>query len=262
MILSIIEKLSKLLKIKGYSKNTIAAYTSHLKLYKQFFEITDWKNHSNKELLNNSFELMNKKEMAYSTQKQFIGSLTLFYKELFTRDIHLNQLKPVHKAKKLPVVLSKNKVKRLFKKTINLKHKAILVTAYSLGLRSGEVLNLKISDLDGDRNVITIYQSKGKKDRQVTFPERLKILLRNYFKAYKPIKFLFEGQKGGKYTQSSISKVFKQAKKRVDISKKATIHTLRHSYATHLLEQGQVFVLYKNSSGINKDYSNLYTCSK
>lgn len=233
-----LQKFSKLLTIKGYSKNTIAVYRSQLQLYKNVFGVNNWENQTNKNLLENCFALISKKQMAYSTQKQLLGALKLFYKELYNRTINLNSLRPTRKAFQLPVVLSTNEVKRLIEATNNVKHKAILTTVYSLGLRSGELLNLKISALDGDRNLITIRNAKGKKDRVVVFPQRLKQTLRVYYKKYRPQVYLFEGQKGHNYSQSSLSALFKQALKRANIKKNATMHSLRHSFATHLLENG------------------------
>lgn len=233
-----IEQFEKLLKIKGYSQNTITSYSSHLRLYQQIYEIKDWRNVSNKELLDCGFEVISKKQMAYQTQKQFIGAFNLFYKEMFGRVIHLNRLSPTRKPSKIPVVLAKEEVKKLFEVTTNLKHKAILVTIYSTGLRSGELVHLKVSDIDGKRNIITIYNAKGKKDRIVMLPNKLKLLLQEYYKKYQPKEYLFEGQKGGQYTQSSLVKLFKKSLTKAKINKPATLHTLRHSFATHLLEQG------------------------
>lgn len=236
--LSQIEQFAKLLKIKGYSVNTIRSYCNHLQLYQQVYRVRDWQSVSNKELLNCGFEFISKKQMAYQTQKQFIGAITLFYKEMFGRVVNLNTLRPTRKPSKLPVVLAKEEVKALFKATANLKHKAMLVTIYSLGLRSGELINLKITDIDGKRNLVTIYNAKGKKDRIVMLSNKLKVLLQEYYKRYQPKVYLFEGQKGGQYTQSSLGKVMRMALQRARIKKGATLHTLRHSFATHLLEQG------------------------
>lgn len=114
----------------------------------------------------------------------------------------------------------------------------MLTTVYALGLRSGEVVNLKISHLDGKRNMIFIGEGKGKKDRVLPFPDSLKPFLRSYFIKYRPKEYLFEGQKGGQYTPASLRSVFNQAVKRVAITKRVTLHSLRHAYATHLLDSG------------------------
>ncbi len=233
-----IEQFAKLMKIKGYSQSTINNYIAQLRLYQGAFKVNDFSKVTNKNLLNDGFKLLTQKQMAYSTQKQFIGALNLFYKEMFQRVINLNSLRPTRKPNKIPPVLAKSEVKLMFKRTTNLKHKAMLVTLYSLGLRSGELINLKITDIDGERDVITIYNAKGKKDRIVMLPEKLKVLLRDYFKRYRPKVYLFEGHKNNQYTQSSLSKVVKAAVRRANIKKPATAHTLRHSFATHLLENG------------------------
>ncbi len=109
---------------------------------------------------------------------------------------------------------------------------------YSAGLRISELINLRISNIDSSRRQIKIHQSKGKKDRMTLLSGKMLVLLREYFKEHKPKDWLFEGQKGGKYSTTSIQKVFQRAKNAAGIRKHATVHTLRHSFATHLLEAG------------------------
>ena len=176
--------------------------------------------------------------MSYASQKQMLGSLRLFYRTMFDREIPLDNLRPTRKAYKLPVVLSQNEVQQMLKRTVNLKHKAMLSVLYGLGLRSGELLNLKIDHLDGERNTITLFNAKGKKDRQVMFPVSLKKQLRQYYIEFRPRTYLFEGQNGNQYTASSLLSVVKLAAKKAGINKKVTVHTLRHSFATHLMENG------------------------
>ena len=113
-----------------------------------------------------------------------------------------------------------------------------MYTSNSCGLRVGDVLNLRISDIDSDRGIIHIKGGKGKKDRIVPLSPSVLKLLRSYFKKYRPEEFLFNGENSKQYSNSSIQKVFKQALKKGSITKKCTLHTLRHSYATHLLEAG------------------------
>jgi site-specific recombinase XerD len=119
-----------------------------------------------------------------------------------------------------------------------LKHRAIISTTYALGLRIGESLSLKISDIDSDRNIVHIKNAKGNKDRIIAFPDSLRTMLRTYFKEYRPKIYLFEGINGGKYSNSSIGQVLRRTVKRTNIKKRITLHTLRHSFATHLLESG------------------------
>ena len=138
----------------------------------------------------------------------------------------------------LPEVLSEEEVVAILKAITNLKHKALIMTIYSGGLRISELINLKIRDIDSDRMQIRIQQSKGKKDRYTLLSKKTLITLRLYFKEYKPKEWLFEGEGGGQYTDSSIYSIFKRALTTAKITKKVSIHSLRHSFATHLLENG------------------------
>jgi integrase/recombinase XerD len=166
------------------------------------------------------------------------GAIKLFYSHFFGHRMDLNRLEYPIREKTLPIVLSKEEVQRIVNNAGNIKHKAMLSLIYSCGLRRGEVLALKIRDLDKDRKVIRIEQAKGKKDRYVPYSDKLRVLLREYYAAWKPKEFLFEGQGGGPYSERSIAKVLEKAVKQSRISKKVTLHTLRHSFATHLLEAG------------------------
>lgn len=140
--------------------------------------------------------------------------------------------------KRLPVVLSTSEVLKILLEVKNTKHFLALSLIYSGGLRISEAVSLKKSDFDFDRNLISIRQSKGRKDRLVPLSGKIKKLLNDYYLEYKPKTFVFEGQKGGAYTVKSIQNVFQRACVAAGITKPATVHTLRHSYATHLLEQG------------------------
>jgi site-specific recombinase XerD len=142
------------------------------------------------------------------------------------------------KDKKLPNVLSEEQVALILKQIQNLKHKCIPYLIYSSGLRRSEVLNIKPTDIDGKRNCIIIRAAKGKKDR-VTLPsQKALILLRDYYKRYRPKGWLFEGAGGGQYSTTSLRKIFQRALVKSDIKKDVTLHSLRHSFATHLLERG------------------------
>lgn len=123
--------------------------------------------------------------------------------------------------------------------------------AYSAGLRVSEILNLKPADIDSDRMFIHIKNSKGQKDRYVPLSSNLLNMLKNYYRVYEPKVFLFEGQKGGKYSPVSMNKIVKQALKRSNINKNISTHSLRHSYATHLLETGTDIRIIKDLLGHN-----------
>jgi site-specific recombinase XerD len=142
------------------------------------------------------------------------------------------------KEKHLPEVLSKEEIVKIMNNTNNIKHKCIVGLLYSSGLRRAELLNLNVTDIDSKRMVVIIKNAKGNKDRiSVLSPSLLKDL-QNYYKAYRPKVFLFEGQKGDKYSASSVLKIVTMAAENAGIQKKVTPHMLRHSFATHLLENG------------------------
>ncbi len=238
MAINTIYRFSKLLGIKRYAKSTIAQYTSFLRLYASKYEVKDWEGLSDKEILNKSYLFIQQKNLAYSSQKQFLSALQLFYREMFNRVLQLDALRPTRHPSKHPPVLSKNEVQSILNFTDNLKHKAMLATIYALGLRSSELINLKVKDVDSKRGLVYIVNAKGQKDRSVMLPGRLRVLWRTYYKQYKPKVYLFEGKNGGAYTYSSLRAVMKKACKRARITKAASLHTLRHSFATHLLERG------------------------
>jgi site-specific recombinase XerD len=158
-------------------------------------------------------------------------------KEMHNSQLDLGTLRPRKPQRVLPEILSLQEIKRMLAATQNIKHRAMLTTIYALGLRSGELITLKIVHLDGDRNRIFVQNAKGKRDRLLPFPASLKTLLRTYYKEYKPKVYLFEGREG-QYAPESLRAVFKAAVKRAAIRKKVTLHSLRHAYATHLLEAG------------------------
>lgn len=141
--------------------------------------------------------------------------------------------------KELPEVLSKKEIKRIINVTKNYKHKALICLIYSSGLRVSEVIRLKLKHIDSDRKMVYIKDAKGKKDRYSILSKRAIALLRRYVKKYEPQKWLFPGQKENKHlTERSLQKVVKKASKKAKIKKDVSVHTLRHSFATHLHENG------------------------
>ncbi len=182
--------------------------------------------------------MIDKNDIGTSYQNQLINAIKFYYEHVLKRPRQVYYLERPKKEKRLPGVLSLNEVQCLLGKIRNTKHFAIISLIYSSGLRISELINLKISDIDSNRMHVRVVQSKGKKDRMTLLSEKMLNLLREYFKEYKPKYWLFEGQTGGKYSKSSIQKIFQRAKAKAGIRKYATIHTLRHSFATHLLEAG------------------------
>ncbi len=236
--MSIITDFIKILELKRYSKQTINSYKSHLYLVHNHFNNKSFKAITDKELFEFIYYMVNIKKISASYQRQIVGSLKLFYIEIYNRAIPFEYLKVTQRENKLPVVLSKKEVMKVINNTNNLKHKAILSVIYSAGLRIGELLELKKIDIDSERMLIHVRAAKGKKDRYTVLSEKGLDILREYYKEYKPKDFLFEGQKGGKYSSESTGQFFKRALKKAKINKHATLHTLRHSFATHLLEDG------------------------
>ena len=228
----------RILEIKRYSKQTIDNYKSQLHFTKLHLNGKALKDASDRDLFEFIYHLVHIKKISASYQRQIVGSLKLFYKEMYQRDIPFEYLNVDRSEKKLPLVLSKKEVQLIIQSIKNIKHKALISLLYGSGLRIGELLNLKMSDIDSQRMVVFVNDAKGKKDRYTILSYKSLELLRFYYKEYKPKEFLFEGQKGGKYSSESAGQLFKRALKRAKINKKATLHTLRHSFATHLLEDG------------------------
>ena len=160
------------------------------------------------------------------------------FKTIQKTAINVDEIHRPKKPFKLPSVLSLEDVESLLNSLENIKHKTMLALIYSVGLRRSELLNMTVKDLDSKRMMITIRGGKGNKDRVVPFSATILELLREYYKKHTPKTYLFEGQTGDRYSETSLQEIFHQAKSKAKINKNATLHTLRHSYATHLLEGG------------------------
>ena len=232
-------KFRKLLKIKRYSSNSINAYLGLLMSFHKFIGFQkNFEELENSKILYYLVKVVENKKLAYTTHKQLCAALKLFYKEMYNRDINFLPVYPTRKPKSLPIILSQKEVKRLINCHDNLKHKTMLTVIYALGLRSGELIDLRISDIDSDRSQIHIRSAKGQKDRILPFPDSLRLILRTYYKVYKPTDYLFYGQKNNKYSAESLRKVFNNAVRKCKINRKVTLHSLRHAYATHLMDRG------------------------
>jgi site-specific recombinase XerD len=166
------------------------------------------------------------------------NTIKFYYERVLGRKKAYYHLTRPKKEKKLPSVLSPTEVQRILENVPNLKHRCILMTLYSGGLRRSELINLKVTDIDSERMLIHIGNSKGNKDRYTLLSNTLLTMLRHYYISFKPVTWLFEGPKGRQYSATSIENIFKRALKKSGINKHATPHTLRHSFATNLLEQG------------------------
>jgi len=226
------------MKLKDYSIRTLKTYTSMLRLYMNFYRTRALDDLSDEDIREYLLYLVDKKNVSQSYQNQAINAIKFYYEQVLGRPTQTYYLQRPKREVKLPSVMSEAEVLLLLKQVDNLKHKAALSLIYSAGLRVGELINLKICDIDTSRSQIRIHQAKGKKDRVSLLSLNILKLLRQYYKEYRPNEWLFEGQYKGRYSAGSIEAVFRKAKKAAGIKKQATVHTLRHSFATHLLERG------------------------
>jgi integrase/recombinase XerD len=227
-----------LLQQKRYSKNTQKSYLSYFREFINYFDKKELAGISKEEINSYILKLIKDKNISASQQNQRINSIKFYYEKVLGKTKEYYNIERPIKEKKLPNVLSTDEVIKIINSVNNIKHKAILCTLYSAGLRRSEVLDLKPEHFDSKRMMIKIEGAKGKKDRYTILSTSLLTLLREYFKKYKPKKWLFEGQSGGKYSGQSISKILHKAVESSGLKKHVTPHTLRHSFATHLLEQG------------------------
>ena len=197
---------------------------------------------------------------SWSSVNTYYSGIKWFYTHVLERPWNHHQLPRPRREKKLPEILSKQEVKRLIDSVENLKHRTALMVMYSGGLRIGEVVKLQVKDIDSDRMLIRIEQGKGKKDRYTILSPVALLSLRRYWKYYRPIgKWLFEGaNRIDPWSIRSLQQVFKRAIKKAGIEKKVSSHILRHSFATHLLEQGVDILTIQTLLG----HSQLQTTSK
>lgn len=243
--ISIMEKLKDVyqkIKLKGYSASTNKNYCIHLK---EYFTVV-----SAKYLIDDITQpiiekyllwRLDKKNCSESDMNNHINAIKFYYEQVLGKERMLFTLPRPKKPLQLPKVLSEAELERLFRALPNIKHKAILLTAFSCGLRISEAVNLKIEDIDSDRMQVFVERSKGKKDRYVMLSPLLLDILRAYLRLYKPFpkKYLFEGNSPGiPISVRTAQEIFIQASVKANINKHVSFHCLRHSFATHLLEKG------------------------
>jgi integrase/recombinase XerD len=224
---------------KRYSPNTIKTYTETLGVFLKYYSEKAIGEISQEDIVHFNNNYIIKRGYSSSYQNQFVNALKLFFSKIEQRVLNPELILRPRGEKKLPNVLSKEEVKLILEVLKNLKHKTMLSLIYACGLRRGELLQLTFKDILSDRMLIHIKQSKGKKDRIVPLSPKLLEMLRSYYMIFRPKVWLFEGQnEGERYSEKSLESVLKQAVKKAKIMKPVTLHWLRHSYATHLLESG------------------------
>lgn len=260
-----IETFKRYLFSKRYSPNTIDTYSDALKSFLTFCNTKTIKEITNEDVIAYNNDYILKKKFSTSYQNQVVNAIKLFFKIVKETAIEIDKIHRPKREKVLPNVLSKEEIKAILEAPKNIKHKAMLSMIYSCGLRRSELLNLKPNDIDSKRNVVQIRQSKGKKDRITPLSPKILELLRNYYKEYSPKTYLFEGQeKNTQYSPRSLEEVLKKSIKLATIKKPVTLHWLRHSYATHLLESGTDLryiqeLLGHNSSKTTEIYTHVST---
>ncbi len=229
---------------KRYSMSTVKTYLSMLKRYFTYYNEQLSSDLGDDDVVNYMNDVVLAAGYSEVYQRQLIGALKLFYFYVHQDKREFSEVPRVRKSKRLPEVLSKEEVMELFDACTNLKHEFCLKLIYGCGLRVGDAISMKQRDIDLHRYVVHIKSGKGRKDRTVPFPKSLEALYRRYLKHYKPRDYVLEGQFGGPYTATSVNNVIKKACEIAGIKKRATAHTLRHSFATHIISHGgNVFML-------------------
>jgi site-specific recombinase XerD len=233
-----IDEVRRYLSERRYSIHTLHSYISHLEFFFRYFDQKDPGDISNRdiEIFMHDYIIANRYSVSY--QNQVISAVKIFYELHGGRNINSAVFERPRRSRSLPKVFSKEEVMQIFNATKNGKHKLILWMVYSCGLRRSEVVNIRLTDLDTTRGTLHIREGKGKVDRMVPISPKIWEKIRSYIKSYKPSEYLFEGQGGGKYSVESVYNVFKKSLRSAGIKKEVGIHSLRHSYATHLHEGG------------------------
>jgi len=233
------EKFKQWMRSKRYSESTVTTYSEALKSFLIFYREKAIVEITNEDVIVYNNEYVLKNNLSASFQNQIVNAIKLFFQTIRETKMLVDKIHRPKRAKVLPNVLSKEEIKLILNAHSNIKHKMMLSMIYSCGLRRSELLHLRFSDIDSKRNIVLLKNAKGKKDRIAPLSLKILQMLREYYKDYKPAVWLFEGQiKGEQYSEKSLQSVLKQALQKTGIKKPVTLHWLRHSYATHLLESG------------------------
>lgn len=241
----------KTLRLKAYSLNTIRLYRNELLALIRLLGERSVKALKTEHIKSYLLWLLQEKKLSETKVHSAVNALKFYFEQVLHRPKFFFEIPRPKKVWQLPKVHATEQIKKMIQTTTNEKHKTMLMVAYASGLRLQEIINLKIKDINSARMVIEVRRGKGKKDRQVVLSEKLLVQLRNYFKEYRPKAWLFEGKHGEQYGYRTLQEVFAAAKKRAGIQTKGGIHTMRHSFATHLLENGTDIRLIQELLGHN-----------
>ena len=239
--LAALEKFTQQLKLKAYSPSTIKTYRNEFLQLLQLLRKKNVDDLTVDDLRRYMVYCIEKQGIKENTAHSRINAIKFYFEQVLKKERFFWEIPRPKKTNELPKMFNQDEVASIINKTTNKKHKTMLMLAYSAGLRVSEVVSLRTSDIDSKRMTIMIRQAKGKKDRLASLSPVLLVMLREYAKAYQPDKkgFLFEGNnKGGCYSTRSLQEVLQAAKKKAGVLKQGSIHSLRHSFATHLVDRG------------------------
>jgi len=234
-----IESFKNWMRSRRLSDSTVEVYAEAVVKFFSFYNDRTAESITNDDLIHFNNEFILKNNLSSSYQNQIVNGIKKFYMQFSQHKMDVSLIHRPKPAKLLPNVLSREEVKRILEAHHNIKHRVMLSLIYSCGLRRAELLNLRPGDIKSKRGVILVRQGKGKKDRIAPLSAKILEMLRIYYKAYRPKTYLFEGHIAGEpYDERSLQQVLKQALVKARVDKEVSLHWLRHSYATHLLEAG------------------------
>lgn len=233
-----LQRYTDQLILKGYSKNTIRTYSLEFVQLLKIIQSVPVETLDSEKLRSYFLYCTKQLQLSENAIHSRINAVKFYFEQVLHREKFFMEIPRPKKPSILPKALSQKDIKKMFDATENTKHKLLLQLCYGMGLRVSELVNLKIAHIDSSNRQVLVQQGKGKKDRYVILPESVLELMKTYYRLYKPKDYFFEGQYGGQYSVRTAQQVFKNAMKKAKIHKKIGIHSLRHSYATHLIEQG------------------------
>ena len=232
------EHMMKDLQLKGITPRTQKRYLREIGIMADYFD-KPLEELGEKEVKDYLVHMLETRKLSRGTYRCYVAGIKFLYKTTLNREEVVEKIHYPKAKKTLPVVLDLTEIKTMLSVMENLKHRALLTITYSAGLRVSEAAKLKVTDIDSKRMMVRVQQGKGRKDRYSILSQAALELLRQYWRQYRPKDWLFEGQKDGTYMcYTSIRNIFIEAKQRAGIIKPASVHTLRHSFATHLIEAG------------------------